>query len=101
MRDLTSFTMIHGSITATVIFLIWVHLLACILLYGAEFTVSFAALRREGDREEPPLAPEPDETPDVEEEPSMAAAEPPDLTLLLDDVDRAVPGGRGLLHRAV
>ncbi len=49
MRDLTSFAMIHGSITATVIFLIWVHLLACILLYGAEFTVAFAALRREGE----------------------------------------------------
>ena len=45
--------MIHGSISAAVIFLIWVYVLACILLYGAEFTVSFAALRREGELGQP------------------------------------------------
>jgi membrane protein len=44
VRDLSRFS-IHGSIAAVVVFLFWVYLWAVILMYGAEFTVAYAALR--------------------------------------------------------
>jgi membrane protein len=46
VRDLSRFTMIHGSIAAVVVFLVWVYVSAVILLYGAEFTAAYARLRR-------------------------------------------------------
>ena len=39
-------THIHKSITAVVIFLLWVYLSSIILMYGVEFTASYARLRR-------------------------------------------------------
>ncbi len=39
-------TMIHGSITAVISFLVWVYVSAVILMYGVEFTASYARLRR-------------------------------------------------------
>ena len=41
-----SMTMIHGSIAAVVVFLLWVYVSAVILMYGVEFTATYARLRR-------------------------------------------------------
>jgi membrane protein len=58
IRDLTRFTKIHGSISAAVVFLLWVYLSAVILLYGVQFTVCYARLRRHiTDAHKPPVAP--------------------------------------------
>jgi membrane protein len=37
---------IHGSIAAVIVFLVWIYVCSVILLYGVEFTVSYARLRR-------------------------------------------------------
>ncbi len=37
--------MIHGSIAAVVIFLLWIYVSAVILLYGVEMTAAYARLR--------------------------------------------------------
>lgn len=39
-------TMIHGSIAAVVVFLLWIYVSSVILIYGVEFTASYARLRR-------------------------------------------------------
>ena len=39
-------TLIHGSIAAVVVFLLWVYVSAVILMYGVEFTATYARLRR-------------------------------------------------------
>jgi membrane protein len=69
VRDLSRFS-VHGSVAAVVVFLMWVYLSAVILLYGVEFTVAYARLRRglpdqaqpvaeiEPPQEEPAPAPE-------------------------------------------
>jgi membrane protein len=54
VRDLSGITMIHGSIATAVVFMGFVYVLAVILLYGAEFTVAFSALRRETETPGPP-----------------------------------------------
>lgn len=46
VRDMTRFSMVHGSIAAVVVFLLWVYMSAIVLLYGAEVTAAFARLRR-------------------------------------------------------
>ena len=38
--------MIHGSIAAVVVFLLWVYVSSVILMYGVEFTAAYARLRR-------------------------------------------------------
>jgi membrane protein len=48
--------LIHGSITAAVVFLLWMYVSAIILIYGVEFTAAHARLRR-GRRETAPAAP--------------------------------------------
>jgi membrane protein len=45
VRDLSRFS-VHGSVAAVVVFLMWVYLSAVILIYGVEFTVAYARLRR-------------------------------------------------------
>jgi membrane protein len=58
IRDFSRFTKIHGSISAAVAFLLWVYVSAVILLYGVEFTVAYARLRRHiTDTQTPPVAP--------------------------------------------
>ena len=37
--------MIHGSIAAVVVFLLWIYVSAVILLYGVEMTASYARLQ--------------------------------------------------------
>jgi membrane protein len=49
-RDLAPLTAVDGSITASVVFLMWVYVQAAILLYGVEFTAAYAHLRREQQR---------------------------------------------------
>jgi membrane protein len=58
MRDMTRFRQVNGSISAVVVFLVWVYLQAVILLYGVQFTAAYARLRR-GRPEEIPAAPAP------------------------------------------
>ena len=42
----TRLTLIHGSIAAVVVFLLWIYVSAVILMYGVEFTATYARLRR-------------------------------------------------------
>src|SRR5438034_5687847 len=58
LRDLTRLTRVNGSIAVVVVFLVWVYTQAVILLYGVEFTASYARLRRVRP-EELPAAPSP------------------------------------------
>jgi membrane protein len=58
VRDMTHFSVIHGSIAAVIVFLLWVYISAVILLYGAEFTAAYARLRRHRP-DEIPAAPSP------------------------------------------
>jgi membrane protein len=58
MSDMSRFTQVNGSITAVVVFLIWVYMQAVILLYGVELTAAYARLRR-GRPDEVPAAPAP------------------------------------------
>ena len=41
-----SMAMIHGSIAAVVVFLLWIYVSSVILMYGVEFTAAYARLRR-------------------------------------------------------
>ena len=50
--------LIHGSIAAVVVFLLWVYVSAVILMYGVEFTAGYARLRRRRP-DEMPAAPTP------------------------------------------
>ena len=47
VRDMSRFTRVNGSIAVVIVFLVWVYAQAVILLYGAEFTASYARLRRD------------------------------------------------------
>lgn len=51
-------TLIHGSIAAVVVFLLWIYISSVILMYGVEFTAAYARLRRRRP-EEMPAAPTP------------------------------------------
>lgn len=52
-------TMIHGSIAAVVVFLLWIYVSSVILMYGVEFTASHARLRRRRP-DQMPAAPAPE-----------------------------------------
>jgi membrane protein len=56
VRDMSRYSLIHGSISAVVVFLIWVYISAVILLYGVEFTAAYSRLLRNR-AEEAPAAP--------------------------------------------
>ena len=43
--DLASWNVIHGSIAAVVVFLLWIYVSAVILIYGVEMTASYARLQ--------------------------------------------------------
>jgi membrane protein len=51
-------TFIHGSIAAVVVFLLWIYVSSVILMYGVEFTATYARLRRRRP-DEMPAAPTP------------------------------------------
>ncbi len=54
VRDLSRFS-VHGSVAAVVVFLMWVYVSAVILIYGVEFTVAYARLRRGMPEEKMPV----------------------------------------------
>jgi membrane protein len=58
LRDMSRFNLIHGSIAAVVVFLVWVYTCAVVLMYGVEFTAAYARLRR-GRSDQAPAAPTP------------------------------------------
>lgn len=58
IRHNSRLTMIHGSIAAVVVFLLWVYVSSIILMYGVEFTAAYARLRRRRP-DEMPAAPTP------------------------------------------
>lgn len=58
VRDLSRLNMVHGSITAVILFLFWIYVSAVVLLFGAEVTAAYARLRRHRP-EEIPAAPSP------------------------------------------
>lgn len=47
VRDISQFSMIHGSIATVIVFLLWVYISSVILLYGVEFTAAYAKMRRD------------------------------------------------------
>ncbi len=47
-RDLASWNLVHGSIAAVVIFLLWIYVCAVVLLYGVEMTAAYARLQAAG-----------------------------------------------------
>ncbi len=49
-RDLAAWNVIHGSVTAVVIFLLWIYVSAVILLYGVEMTAAYARLQDAAER---------------------------------------------------
>ena len=51
-------TLVHGSIAAVVVFLLWIYVSSVILMYGVEFTAAYARLRLRR-RDEMPAAPTP------------------------------------------
>jgi uncharacterized BrkB/YihY/UPF0761 family membrane protein len=50
--------LIHGSIAAVVVFLLWIYVSSVILMYGVEFIAAYARLRRQRS-DEMPAAPTP------------------------------------------
>jgi membrane protein len=46
VRDMSRFNLVHGSIAAVIVFLVWVYTSAVVLMYGVEFTAAYARLRR-------------------------------------------------------
>jgi membrane protein len=49
-------TLIHGSIAAVVVFLLWIYVSSVILMYGVEFTAAYARLRRRRPEQMPAAA---------------------------------------------
>jgi membrane protein len=45
VRDLSRYRVVHGSIAAVVVFLIWVYTSSAILIFGAEVTAAYGRLR--------------------------------------------------------
>lgn len=58
VRDMGRFNLVHGSIAAVVVFLVWVYTCSVVLMYGVEFTAAYARLRR-GRSDASPAAPTP------------------------------------------
>lgn len=48
--DLATWNVIHGSIAAVVVFLVWIYVSVVILLYGVEMTASYARLQDAANR---------------------------------------------------
>lgn len=56
-RDLAAWNVIHGSVTAVVVFLLWIYVSAVILMYGVEMTAAYARIQDAAIRH-PGLTPE-------------------------------------------
>ena len=53
LHDMSRFNLIHGSVAAVVVFLVWIYTSSVILLYGVELTATYARLRRGRPNREP------------------------------------------------
>lgn len=49
-RDLATWNVVHGSVAAVVVFLLWIYVCAVILLYGVEMTAAYARLQDAAER---------------------------------------------------
>lgn len=49
-RDLAAWNVIHGSVTAVVVFMLWIYVSAVILMYGVEMTAAYARLQDAAER---------------------------------------------------
>jgi membrane protein len=56
VRQNQRLSMIHGSITTVVVFLLWIYISSVILMYGVEFTAAYARLRRHRSEQMPAAA---------------------------------------------
>jgi len=56
VRDMSRFNLVHGSVAAVIVFLIWIYTSAVVLMYGVEFTAAYARLRR-GRADDAPATP--------------------------------------------
>ena len=56
VRQNQRLSMIHGSITTVVVFLLWIYISSVILMYGVEFTAAYARLRRHRTEQMPAAA---------------------------------------------
>jgi membrane protein len=56
VRQNERLSMIHGSITTVVVFLLWIYISSVILMYGVEFTAAYARLRRHRTEQMPAAA---------------------------------------------
>jgi membrane protein len=56
VRDMSRFNLVHGSVAAVIVFLIWIYTSAVVLMYGVEFTAAYARLRR-GRSDDAPATP--------------------------------------------
>ncbi len=56
-RDLARWNLIHGSIAAVVVFLVWIYVCAVILLYGVEVTAAYVRLQGASEPSAPQDAP--------------------------------------------
>jgi membrane protein len=56
VRQNQRLSMIHGSITTVVVFLLWIYICSVILMYGVEFTAAYARLRRHRTEQMPAAA---------------------------------------------
>jgi membrane protein len=56
VRQNQRLSLIHGSITTVVVFLLWIYISSVILMYGVEFTAAYARLRRHRSEQMPAAA---------------------------------------------
>jgi membrane protein len=69
--DLATWNVIHGSIAAVVVFLLWIYVSVVILLYGVEMTASYARMQVAASRHPtitPAVVTEPSDPPPIEPE---------------------------------
>jgi len=57
VADLSRLRVIHGSITAVIVFLVWVYISAMILLFGVEVSAAYARLRADRPESQPAADP--------------------------------------------
>jgi membrane protein len=65
-RDLASWNLVHGSIAAVVIFLLWVYVCAAVLLFGVEMTATYVRLQSASKPRGAPVSSPVHQVPEVE-----------------------------------
>jgi membrane protein len=57
VTDLSRLRVVHGSITAVIVFLVWVYISSMILLFGVEVSAAYARLRADRSESQPAAEP--------------------------------------------